>query len=335
MLSLVCFSLSYDELTNIKNYDFNDPSILLVGAGYIGKQYAKTLHLMGMKNVTICSNSPESSIPLASEYGFSALSGGFEKNIPNQNPDLIILATSITELLPCLNLALENGNKKILLEKPGSLYSSELDKISKKNNCNNVRLAYNRLVYPNHHLLKELINKDGGITSCHFTFTEWISKINFKKEKSEVYERWGIANSLHVISMAYDLIGMPSQINSIQHGELDWHLSGSIFVGSGISDNSIPFSYHADWNSGGRWGIEIMTNENAYRLIPLEDLFVSKKDSTSWEKISFKKSYPEAKQGIAEEIAIMLNDDLNKKIDLPSIQQATKFIKIAEKIFGY
>jgi len=116
---------------------------------------------------------------------------------------------------------------------------------------------------------------------------------------------------------------------------LDWHPSGSIFVGSGISNQNIPFSYHGDWTSSGRWGIEVMTRKNAYRLIPLEDLFVCKKGSVKWEKVHFQRSFPEAKPGLAEEIALMLSTDKSDPLDLPSLKNAAQLNKFAEKIFGY
>jgi len=115
---------------------------------------------------------------------------------------------------------------------------------------------------------------------------------------------------------------------------LSCHPSGAIFVGSGITENNIPFSYHADWNSSGGWGIEVMTKENAYRLIPLEDLFVCPKGKSDWKQIPFKTAFPDVKAGVAEEIAIMLNLE-NKKNEMISLQRAASFNKVAEKFFGY
>ena len=191
------------------------------------------------------------------------------------------------------------------------------------------------MVYPNFHMLKEKCQFDGGITSCRFTFTERIGLIDFQKNISEIYSRWGISNSLHVITMAFDLIGIPNEMNSHQYGNLKWHPSGSIFVGCGQSKEDIPFSYHADWGSGGRWGVEVNTKKNSYQLIPLEELFVCKKDESVWNKIEVKKSFPKIKQGIAEEVAIMLCDDLEYRKKLPSLIKTSEYNKIAEKIFGY
>jgi hypothetical protein len=135
--------------------------------------------------------------------------------------------------------------------------------------------------------------------------------------------------------MAFELIGFPRQIQAHQYGQIEWHPSGSIFIGSGISDHDIPFTYHADWGSGGRWGIEVNTSKNSYQLIPIEELYVSKKDTNIWSQVKFEKCFPQIKQGIAEEIAIMLDKKNNYKDNLMSLEKAAKYNKLADKIFGY
>ena len=160
----------------------------------------------------------------------------------------------------------------------------------------NAHCVYNRLVYPNLWKLKELVQSEGVITSCRYTFTELVHTINFNNNRNDVYERWGISNSLHIISMAHDLIGLPKKIDPYQFGKLKWHPSGDRFVGAGVTQENIPFSYHADWSSAGRWGIEIMTPQNAYRLIPLEQLYRCKKGAFDWELVETTTVFPGVKQ---------------------------------------
>jgi len=179
-----------------------------------------------------------------------------------------------------------------------------------------------------------IVNDKGGILSCHFTLTERIHTLNFKKEKPDTYKRLGISNSLHPISMVYELIGKPSKISTIRRGKFTWHKSGSIFVGSGISRKNIPFSYHANWNSPGGWGVEVMTRENAYRLVPLEKLKVLDKDSSQWKEIKVPTVFNDVKPGLAEQIALMLNDS-ERKVSMVTLSKAVELNKFAEKIFGY
>ena len=326
------------ELLHIEENLFSDTSVLIIGAGWMAEQYATALECLGIKNITAVTRTIQSAEKFEQKSGIRVKSGGYEKWL-EQLPafDLIIVATPIGELCPAAIKALACGNKKILVEKPGSLYPDELKKAKKVADelSADVRIAYNRLCYPNYIKLKELISNEGGILSCRYTFTELIRSIDFEKEKQDVYHRWGIANSSHVISTAHDMIGLPENWQCNQAGSLEWHPSGAQFVGSGITEKKIPFSYHADWASAGRWGIEVMTPENAYRLVPMEKLFRCKKGTFEWEEIRFEKTFPNVKQGIAEEVYAMLTETIAGKYSVMDLENAIKITKLAEKIFGY
>jgi hypothetical protein len=181
--------------------------------------------------------------------------------------------------------------------------------------------------------LKKLCNNE--ILSCTFDFTEWTHKIPFNRYTKDEYRHWGISNSLHVISLAFELIGMPKKISCFHEGSLDWNPSGSIFTGSGISCKNIPFSYHANWESAGRWMVEIMTKNKSYRLMPLEGLFVCEKGSVDWHPVPFDSTSTKTKPGVLEQIAIMLDDNLEKSCPLITLEQSINYIKIATKILNY
>jgi predicted dehydrogenase len=324
----------YDWLKNIGSLQFTNKKVLIIGGGMIAKQYALAFLKFNITNITIIAKTGSGISNFCTEKNIVLLSGGFEKHLPNfEKMNLVIIATPIPILIKATKLCIENGQDNILIEKPGSLYSDELLSLSNDYPNQRIRIAYNRLVYPNLHKLKQLINSEGGVTSCRFTFTEWFDRIEFEKDESIVYQRWGISNSLHVISMAFDLIGLPKEITTTQSGKIDWHVSGSKFTGCGISENDIPFTYHADWGSGGRWGIEIFTKENTYLLISLEELYVCPKFTGQITPVEFEIAFPDVKLGIPEEIAIMLDNPSH--IDLVSLEYACKLNKITEKIMGY
>ncbi len=328
-------SESYELLTTIESKDFQDKSVLMIGAGNMARQYALALSKMNFKDVEVISNSESKVNQLCNEFGYKPHSGGFEKMLPSiEEKDLVIIATPIDSLVSAARLALKCGHTTILIEKPGSLYSDELMSLDKTSNRARIRIGYQRLVYPSFHKLIQLIKKDGGITSCRFTFTELIDRINFNAHPPNVFQYWGISNSLHVISMAIHLIGFPKKMSSYKSGFFSWHKSGTVFVGSGISENEIPFSYHADWNSAGRWGVEVMTAKNSYRLLPLEELQICKLGEMDWQKVPIKISFSDIKPGIAEEIAVMLDNDFNN-INLVTLSEAARLNSLAEKIFGY
>ncbi|MFX0204494.1 MAG: Gfo/Idh/MocA family protein [Candidatus Hodarchaeota archaeon] len=326
----------YNWLINLNKQKYENKSVIIIGAGSIAEAYAQALSEMKIQDVIILSRSKQKVVQLCQKYDFKPLSDGFEQHLPSLAiVDLIIIATPIKLLVPATRLAIESGQTNILVEKPVSLSIHEVLSLNEIIDNQKIGVGYNRLLYPNFQKLKEMVEEDGGITSCQYTFTEWPHLFDFSKHPAEVFRRWGIANCLHPISMAHELIGLPREISSYQFGELDWHPSGSIFVGCGITDADIPFSYHANWSSAGRWGIEVMTEKNAYRLIPLEDLYICKRGSIEWEKVPFRVAYPNTKPGIAEEIAVMLQAGNERKLDLMSLEKAISYIKLAEKIFGY
>ena len=330
------FPTSYSWLKNIRKQNFQKHSVVLIGTGLIAQQYATALNQMQISDVQIISNSKEKGDKFCKDFGFKKhLSGGYEKNLQNlDESDLVIVALPIHLLNNATKKLLKNNFTNILIEKPGSLYSSELIQLSKTIKNQNVRIGYNRLLYPSFLKLKSILSAE-EISSCNFDFTEWTHKIIFNKYASDVYQRWGISNTLHLISMAFELIGMPKKITAYQYGKLDWHKSGSIFLGSGISKSQIPFSYHANWESAGRWNIEIMTKKGKYRLSPLEELHFCKLGEISWKKIPLYTPFPKSKTGITEEIASMLSDDKRVQNYLPSLKKAVSYNQIAIKIFGY
>ena len=327
---------AYEDLTKINLLDFSKKSVLIIGAGYIANQYAIALSNLKIKDVTILGKSKENLQKFKEFPNFEIIDGGYERNLSKiKKKDLVIIATPIEELMNTTKKVIENGHSRILIEKPGSVFKNDLLELKKIIKKEKVRIAYNRFFYPSFHKLLSLVESEGGITSCKFDFTEWLHTIEIEKYDTKICNRWGISNSLHVISMVLGLIGMPKKISTCQMGSLEWHPTGSIFVGNGISEKDIPFSYHANWGGGGRWGIEVITKENIYRLIPLEKLFVSKKGSIKWEEVNLQNPFLDVKEGIAEEIATMLNDELDKKVGMISLTDAIEFNEIAEEIFGY
>jgi len=313
---------------NIKN-----KSVAIIGSGFMTNHYSLALTKIGIHDVEIVG--PKKSVGLISKkYNFKSIHQDYTNGIKLlSEKDLVIVTTPIQDIILATKLAMKYRQKNILIEKPGSLYSNELLKLNKIKKSQKIFVGYNRLFYPNLQKLFQLVKKEGGINSCNFTFTEWVDRIDFKKYPKTVYSSWGIANSLHVISMAFRLIGMPKKITCLRSGKLRWHKTGSVFVGCGISKHNIPFSYNADWSSSGRWGIEVTTKKNAYRLIPLEKLYRCPRNSITWSPVSFTKKYPEVKEGISEQILAMLTQ--KNSSNLVSLEEASKFNQVAEKIFGY
>ena len=82
------------------------------------------------------------------------------------------------------------------------------------------------------------------------------------KQSDKIKKAWFLQNSTHVIDLAFLWPAGP-KIYALKAGKLKWHPSGAIYAGAGITDKRALFSYHANWNSAGRWSVEVMTkNQN-------------------------------------------------------------------------
>jgi len=118
---------SYKIISSIDSLDFKNKTILILGAGWMARQYAIALKKMNVNNVTIFSRNEEKSISLCNEFGFEPLFGDPKEalsKIPKK--DLTIVSTSINSLIQMTKHAINAGQKNILVEKPGSLYYKEL-----------------------------------------------------------------------------------------------------------------------------------------------------------------------------------------------------------------
>lgn len=246
----------------------------LIGLGLMAQDYAKVLYALQVPVVAI--GRSETKVHAFKEAtGIDAISGGIEKYLEN-NPvfETCIVAVDLLQLAPVTMYLLNKGVKNILLEKPGGMSVSEIDSVRQLAALKkaNVYIAYNRRFFASVLKAKELIEADGGVKSIHFEFTEWSHIIRNLEKPTEVKEKWMLANSSHVIDMAFYLAGSPEHMQSFQTGTLDWHSKAAVFGGAGLTKKGALFTYHANWASAGRWGVEVMTSKRKLILCPLEKL---------------------------------------------------------------
>ena len=261
--------------------------VLVVGSGGMACEYLKVLKSLkksvivvgrGNKNIEHLKN-------IFPEYDY--FSGGLNNYLNNNKdiPEFAINTVNIEYLGDTTIRLLESGLKFLLIEKPGDLTKKGLHNISKlaAQKKATVCVAYNRRFYES---VIEVINqskKDGGIKSLNFEFTEWSHTFGPETHSILALNSWVLSNSSHVIDTVFYLIGEPEKLSSevLGRGEIDWHPSGSIFVGSGVSKLGIPFSYHSNWKGPGRWAIEIITDKRRFYLKPMEKLFEQELGSIS------------------------------------------------------
>ena len=182
-------------------------------------------------------------------------------------------------------------------------------------------------------MARKLISEDGGATSCIFEFTEWSHVIAPLVKGPGVKEAWFLANSTHVVDLAFHLCGSPKDWAAWQGGALDWHPAAARFSGSGITELDILFSYHADWDAPGRWGIEVLTRKNRFILRPMEQLQVMEKGSVSVKSLDLDDELDKKfKPGLYRQVQAFLAQDNNLFCTLDEQFQHSVFY---DKMAGY
>ncbi|MCG3204414.1 MAG: hypothetical protein KCHDKBKB_01129 [Elusimicrobia bacterium] len=328
-------SAAYADL--MKAFNWGDRPTLVVGYGVMGREYVKALRVLGAKNLTVCSRSQAKLDPLINE-GIVATSGGYERlSIRASAEDVAVVATSTGELANCVRHLLRLGYKTILCEKPVSLWSSEIFSLAKQADELGALVygAFNRVAFPSVVEARFKIHQEGGATSSFYTFTELVHKLNLNLYSEMEKQRWGVANSIHVMSLAHAVIGMPISWNVNQMGSWPWHPSGSLFIGSGMSEQKTPFLYHADWGSAGRWSVEVFTKGPAFRFCPLEKLQTKKHSLAEWEDVPVSVFNSSLKPGLAEELAAMVDPEIRKVVALMDLKKTAELTRFTEDVFGY
>lgn len=309
--------------------------VWLIGAGEMARAYGKVLLALGIDFIVI-GRGQASAKKFEEELGKPVISDGlttFLKTSPPL-PSAVIVAVQINLLKDIALELIQYGVKQILLEKPGGLNSNEIKELAQTSKPNDVNLfiAYNRRFYASVLKLKELI-KEERILSFNFEFTEWSHLIKDLQIEPSIKENWFLANSSHVVDLAFYLGGKPQKINSYFSGGVVWHPRSSVFAGSGLSEKKAIFSYQANWESAGRWGIEILTSKHKFILRPLEELQVQDLGSFKIEKVEIDDSLDQQfKPGLYREVKSFL---LGDKSQLCTISEQAKNVMIYNQIAGY
>lgn len=249
-------------------------SLWLVGSGEMAQGYSAVLRDLKQEH-TVIGRGAQSAADFERVTGVSVIVGGLVRALQSAPPPAsAIIAVGVESLFETAESLIRAGARRVLLEKPGGLDAKEiveLDKLAQVFGCR-VYLGYNRRFYESVRRAQEIIVEDGGLLSAHFEFSEWGHKIAALDKDPRVLQRWLLANSSHVVDLAFYLCGFPTDYRFWRSGALDWHPTGARFVGAGVTDRNIPFGFVSDWEAPGRWGIDLMTKHHRIILRPLERL---------------------------------------------------------------
>jgi predicted dehydrogenase len=308
----------------------------LVGAGDLAVDYAKVLNALNLK-YSVIGRGHKSANLFSLKTGVDVFFGGLSKFLKNKPTivNKVIVAVNVEELKSvCIEL-IKYGVKHILLEKPGGLNIKEIRELHTyaRRKKADVKIAYNRRYYSSTLKAKELIKRDGGVQSFNFEFTEWINIVEKLGKNDQVLRNWFLANSSHVVDLAFYLGGLPKKINSHVSRKITWNKSPSIFCGAGISRSGAIFSYKANWQSAGRWSVELLTVKGKYTLCPLEKLFFQKRGSLDIKEVSLHSKFDKNfKPGFYLQLKAFIN---NNDVNLLPLSKHYSMLRIYNKICGH
>lgn len=310
--------------------------IWLIGSGPMAVDYAKVLKGQNVPFAVI-GRGEKSAEEFTVKTDTPVITGGLDKFLES-TPSVAryaIVATGVDTLAATSEALVKYGVKNILCEKPGGLDLKEIEQLNKtaESAGSKVLLAYNRRFYKSVLKAKEIIKEDGGVVSFNFEFTEWSHIISGLIKPQQILQNWFLANSTHVVDLAFYLGGIPTEISCYSTGSLDWHKRSSIFAGSGVTDSGALFNYQANWEAPGRWVVEILTKKHRLYFKPMEKLQIQNIGSVKVDFVEIDDTLDlQYKPGLFKQVEAFLNDNFS---DFITIQEQAEMTNIYNQIAGY
>jgi predicted dehydrogenase len=310
-------------------------SLWLIGAGVMARDYARVLNSLGLEFMVV-GRSTKSAEKFESVTGHRVRQGGLSDALRALDaPKQAIVVVGVEQLANTAIELIEAGTQRILVEKPGGLNVEQLSALQQAASRHgaNVLIAYNRRFYASTAMARKIMIEDGGATSCSFEFTEWSHMIAPLTKAPGVKEAWFLANSTHVVDLAFHLCGFPVDWKAWHGGSLSWHPSAARFCGSGVTVNGVFFSYQADWEAPGRWGIEVLTRKRRIVFRPMEQLQVIPLGSVKAENVELDEHLDkEFKPGLYNQTKAFLNGDDRL---FSSVDEQLRHCAVYERMAGY
>ena len=303
--------------------------MILIGTGNVALEYAKVLDEMCIRFATI-GNTIEGCARFARMLVFNKIKhcemlqeGKVSDSalFSPEHKEQAIVAIPINAQYDTVKKLIGLGVKRILVEKPGVMYSIQargLAYLAKQYGVE-IRVAYNRRFYQSARVAREAIQQD-GLRELWFCFGEDMEWVAASSHPKNIREKWMLANSSHVIDLAKWLSGGWS---------ISTHDTPGIFSGHGFSPSGAQVSYMTNYRTDKRWSIQFITGTGErYKLAPLETLsrFVNER----WVTIA-ETTQPDIKAGFSD----MVSSFLRGGAGIPTIQEQLELIQEIDRIGGF
>ena len=322
------------------NFDVSSEArCLVIGAGEMAQAHVKVLAALIPDRVAVWAPSDRNRQAIEREGGQFFFGPNVVEAINSFLPTHAIIVTPVETLLLYTDRLLSAGLKNILIEKPAVLSlidGKELcERVATKQAS--VKVAYNRRFYASvRTALAKIADNAEPVTSIWFEFTEWSHVIErLDSQSPQTKARWLLANSMHVIDLAFMPTGLPmlDQSTFVHSGSLKWHPTAANFAGAGFTSDGTTFAYSANWDAPGRWGVEWLTPSARYIFRPLEKLQVINRGSVAVEESPLIDDLDQRfKPGVYLQDKAFLNGDSQSLLD---IVDAVELVSLANKMAGY
>jgi predicted dehydrogenase len=297
----------------------------------MAQAYAAVLRTQNA-NIEVVGRSARSAVAFTQDTGLAVREGGLKAYLAGHKlaaSDPVVVALPIPDLAEATIDLVEAGARRLLIEKPAGLTAEEIERVASVagRHSASVFVAYNRRFFASVEAARELIAADGGATSFHFEFTELTNRVVSPGKDPAVLRNWFLANSSHVVDLAFHLGGVPESMQSEVAGSLAWHPSAAVFSGHGRTLNGALFSYNADWGSAGRWGVDIRTAKRRLVLQPLEGLKTQDKSGFTLTDVPLDDDLDRRyKPGLYRQVEAFLSSDPTRTA-LPEISTFARLVR--------
>lgn len=311
--------------------------VLVVGSGNMAIEYVKVLRDLNIE-FDVVGRSEAGAARFLDQTGVAAVPGGIDRFIDTNGLAAYshcIVATNVCQLYGNTMALLNAGATSLLVEKPCVLDEQELESLNERvqSKAANVFIAYNRRFFSSVVRAKEIIAEDGGLNLVKFDFTEWAHVIGGLDKDPREKQRWLLANSTHIIDLAFHFSGVPTELSTYTSGSLDWHPASQTFSGAGRSETGTIISYGSDWGSASRWWLELFTPKRKLRLCPVETLTETLKGTVKEAPVELSNELDlEYKPGLYSQLRAFLEGD---DTCLASSEDLAKSFPWYLKIAGY
>lgn len=292
--------------------------ILLVGAGKMAIEYSRVLSALNVGQIVLGRGAASAKAFLAAT-GIAPSHGMLQDQIaalPHMPREAIVTVNAMYLAEVTIALA-QAGVRRILVEKPAALDLAEMAQLTQAVHAAGaeVFVGYNRRFMASALRADEIVAADGGVLSVKFDFSEPSRRIAQIAKPQRELDTWFYGNSSHVVDLAFHFFGAPRNLQATVAGSVSWHPAAGVFTGHAQNAHNALMSWHANWLSPGRWGLEVMTPENRLIFQPLEKL-----------RVQSHKSF--------DEVAEVLDDTLDTTFKPGLMRQVRAFLygEMAERL---